>query len=77
MVYSYPTAECDYQIQQSNFYFNFPSNDGDRIELFKQWQPNKNIDTLAIGWQQPNDSIQTVAPELLQPNEATRLMSAK
>jgi len=47
---SYPTAKCDYQIQQSNLYFNFPSNDGDKIKLFKQRQPNKNIHTLATGW---------------------------
>jgi len=67
----YPTAECDYQIQQSNFYFNFPSNDGDRIQLFKRWQPNDNIHTLAIRLQQPNDSIQIVAHEPLQPNKAT------
>jgi hypothetical protein len=47
---SYPTAECDYQIwEASDFYLNFPSNDGDIIKLFKQWQPNKNIQTLAIG----------------------------
>jgi hypothetical protein len=31
VVNSYPTAECDHQIQQPIFYFNFPSNDGDRI----------------------------------------------
>jgi len=49
VVNSYPTAECGYQIEQSNFYFNFPSNDSDRIKPFKQWQPNKNIHTLAIG----------------------------
>ncbi len=71
MVNSYPTAECNYHIQQSNFYFNFPLNDGDRIKPFKQWQPNKNIDTLATGRQQPNSSIQIVAPEPLQPNKAT------
>jgi len=74
---SYPAAECDYQIQQSNFYFNFPSNDGARIKLFKQWQPNRNIYTLATGWQQPNNRIQTVAPEPLQPNKGTCLMSTK
>ena len=73
----YPTAECDYQIQQSNFYINFPSNDGDRIKLFKQRQPNKNIHTLAIRWQQPNDSIHIVTPVPLQPNKATWLMSTK
>ena len=77
MVNSYPAAECDYQIQQSSFYFNFPSNDGDGIKLFKQCQPKKNIQTLAIGWQQPNDSIQIVAPEPLQPYKATWLMSTK
>ena len=77
MVNSYPTAECDYQIQEPNFYFNFPSNDDDRIKLFKQWQPNKNIDTLATGWQQSNICIQTVAPEPLQPNKATWLKSTQ
>jgi len=71
VVNSYPTAECDYQTQKYNFYFNFPSNDGDRIELFKQWQPNINIHTQATGWQQPNESIHVVAPEPLQPNKAT------
>jgi len=71
VVNSYPAAECDYQIQQSNFYFNFLSNDGNKIKLFKQWQPNKNIHPLAIEWQQPNNSIQIVAPEPLQPNKAT------
>jgi len=54
VVNSYPSAECDYKIQQSNFYFNFPSNNGNRITLFKQWQPNENIHTLTTGWQQPN-----------------------
>jgi len=49
VVNSYPTAECDYQIQQSNLYCNFPSNDGDRIKLCKRWQPNKKIHILAIG----------------------------
>jgi len=75
VVNSYPTAECDYQIEQSNFYINFPSNDGDRIKLLEQWQPNINTDTLAIGWQQPNKSIQIVATVPLQPNKATWLMS--
>ena len=74
---SYRTAECDYQIQQSNFYFNFPSNDGNRTKLFKQWQPNKHIHRLAIGRQQPNESIQIAAPESLQPNQVTGLMSTK
>jgi hypothetical protein len=45
----YPAAECDHQIQKSYFYLTFPSNDGDRIKLFKQWQPKKNIHTLATG----------------------------
>ena len=70
-------AECDYQTQQSNFYSNFTSNDDGRIKLFKQWQPNKNTDTLAVGWWQPNDSIRIMAPEPLQPNKATWLMSTK
>jgi len=35
VVNSYPSAECDYKIQQSNFYFSFPSNDGDRITLIQ------------------------------------------
>ena len=64
-------------IQQSNFYFNFPSNYGNGIKLFKQCQLKKNIQTLAIGWQQPNNSIQIVVPELLQRNKATGLMSTK
>jgi hypothetical protein len=42
-VNSYPTAECDYQIEQTIFYFNYSSNGGDRIKLFKQWQPNNHI----------------------------------
>jgi len=71
VVNSYQTADGDYQIQQCNFHFNFPSNDSDWIKLFKQWQPNKN--TLEIGWQQPNDIIQIVTPEPLQPNKATGL----
>jgi len=53
VVNSYPLAVCDCKIQQSNFYFNFPSNDGERITLFKQWQPNKNIPALTTGWQKP------------------------
>ena len=77
VVNSYQTAEGDYQIQQSNVYFHFLLNDGNRMKLFKQWQPNKNIHTQAIGWQQPNDSTQIVAPEPLQPNKATWLMSTK
>ncbi len=77
MANSYATAECDYQIWQSNFYFNFPWNDDDRIKLFKQWEPNKNIQTMATEWQQPNNSIQIVGPEPMQPNKATWLMSTK
>ena len=47
VVNSYPTEERDYQIQQSNFHFHFPSNDGDRInysnsgnlaKTFTHWQ---------------------------------------
>jgi len=53
----YATAECDYQTQQSNFYFNFPSNDGKRIKLFKQWQPNKNIHTLAMDDSNPTTAF--------------------
>jgi len=68
-VNSYPTAEFDYPIQQSNFYFNIPSNDGNRIKLLKLWKSNKNMGTLAIGRQQPNDNIQIVTLELLQSNK--------
>jgi len=61
---SYPAAEHDYRIQQSNFYINFPSNDGNRIKLFKQWQPNKKHShtgnwMTATKWQYSNSGTWT------------------
>jgi len=54
VLYSYPAAECDYQTQQSKFYFNFPSNDGDRLN----YSNRGNLTTSLTHWQL-DDSNQT------------------
>jgi len=74
---SYPTAECDHQIQQSNFLSNFPSNNATELNSSNSGNLKKQSHTLSIGWHQPNSSTQIVAPEPLQPNKATLLMSTK
>jgi len=56
-VNSYPAAECDYQIQQSNFYFNFPSNNvielnssnsGNLTKTFTHWQLDDTNQTIVL-----------------------------
>jgi len=57
VVNSYQTAECDYQIQQSNFHFNFPSNNatelnssnsGNLTKTFTHWQLDDTNQTIVL-----------------------------